>query len=86
MVDGHTYTVMPLVGVQLCLTEVRMSDFMLITFREGLVFNQTSQGVYSGKPKTGENRHASLWTKKWLQTYEEAELAQNRGQIWTLYA
>ena len=29
---------------------------------------------------------SSVWTRKWPKTYEGAELAQNRGQIWTQHA
>ena len=35
-----------------------------------------------------ENRQkpSYAWTKKWLKTYDRAELAQKREQIWTQHA
>ena len=43
---------------------------------------------YPKSSRFTENRQKTscVWTQKWPKTYEGAELAQNRGQIWTQHA
>ena len=55
----------------------------------GAYIPQNLTAFYSQKTiRFTENRQRTscVWTKKLPRTYEGADLAQNRGQIWTQYA
>ena len=60
--------------------------------KQGRIFREICLPSFTKKlvvlPKTGQTRPkpSCVWTKKWVKSCERAELAQNRGQIWTQHA
>ena len=70
-----------------CHRLLSLNSMILFTSGAYIPENLTAQ-FYQKTSRFTENwqKPSCVRTKKWSETYEGAELAQNRGQIWTQHA